>query len=184
MTMVDDPKRRRLVEAAEELDIPGFRIEIIGDQIVMSPIPARKHAGIIREIEKQINAVEPNGIGVGQNVTVEIEPGGQQYIPDLIGLDLERFDEDEWLTAASDTYFVVEVTSSDDGINDKDVKLKSYAWSGIPLYLLVDKKQHLCFVYSGPSGAKYRAVVEAPFGEPIRLPEPFGLDIDTTRFPK
>jgi hypothetical protein len=50
-----------------------------------------------------------------------------------------------------------------------------------PLYLVVDRQEQSVTLYSEPGRLGYTRVDGPhPFGTRIRLPEPFGLELDTT----
>lgn len=61
------------------------------------------------------------------------------------------------------------------------VKRKWYAEYGAPLYLLVDRLDKTVTLFSEPGRLGY-ANVDGPhaFGTPVRLPEPFGIELDTS----
>lgn len=62
----------------------------------------------------------------------------------------------------------------------------AYAAAGIPLYLLIDvwaPAGSTVTLYEEPTGDVYRLVRTVKFGDTIRLPEPFGMDLDTGVFP-
>ncbi|MGW4384038.1 Uma2 family endonuclease [Kitasatospora sp. NPDC004531] len=81
------------------------------------------------------------------------------------------------------TLLVVEVTSGAAGDTDRVVKPRRYAEYGAPLYLLIDRRDLACTLFSEPGPLGYtRAVGPLPFGESIELPEPFGLSLDTSGF--
>lgn len=50
---------------------------------------------------------------------------------------------------------------------------------GVPLYLLIDPMEGIARVYSRPGDKGYRQQTEVPLGEPLELPEPWKLTIDT-----
>ncbi|MFD8161767.1 hypothetical protein [Streptomyces malaysiensis] len=51
------------------------------------------------------------------------------------------------------------------------------------LYLLVDRQQRTCTLYSAPGNLGYTKVDGPhPFGTPLPLPEPFDLELDTSAF--
>ncbi|MFF4340385.1 Uma2 family endonuclease [Kitasatospora sp. NPDC001540] len=80
------------------------------------------------------------------------------------------------------TLLVVEVTSESSGDTDRVVKRRRYAEYGAPLYLLIDRQDRACTLFSEPGALGYtKAIGPLPFGEPIELPEPFGLRVDTSR---
>lgn len=77
----------------------------------------------------------------------------------------------------------VEVTSTDDGTNSRDRQEKpaAYAATGVPVHLLVDRDSGEAVVHINPdrkSGC-YRDIHRAPFGEPVTLPDPVGITLDT-----
>ncbi len=81
------------------------------------------------------------------------------------------------------TLLVVEVTADSNGDTDRVVKRRRYAEYGAPLYLLVDRQERACTVFSDPGPLGYMRVDGPnPFGTPIRLPEPFGVELATDRF--
>ncbi|MCZ7416492.1 MULTISPECIES: Uma2 family endonuclease [unclassified Streptomyces] len=57
-----------------------------------------------------------------------------------------------------------------------------YARSGIPVYLLIDPNVGVCELCTEPVSPSYRAVRHSEFGEPVKLPEPFGFSVETSRF--
>ncbi len=75
----------------------------------------------------------------------------------------------------------MEVTSQSNAETDRTVKRRRYAEYGAPLYLLVDRVDHCVTLFSEPGELGYTRVEGPyPFGATVRLPEPFGLDIDTS----
>lgn len=78
---------------------------------------------------------------------------------------------------------IVEVTSESDGDTDRIVKRRRYAEYGASLYLLVDRSEGSCTLFSKPGPLGYtRTAGPYPFGTPIRLPEPFAVELDTSEF--
>ncbi|MFZ3499026.1 Uma2 family endonuclease [Streptomyces sp. 5.8] len=79
------------------------------------------------------------------------------------------------------TLLVVEVTSEASGETDRVVKRKRYAEYGAPLYLLVDRMEKTVTLFAGPGRLGYTEVDGPhPFGTSVRLPEPFGIELDTS----
>ncbi|MEU7553438.1 Uma2 family endonuclease [Streptomyces sp. NPDC044571] len=76
---------------------------------------------------------------------------------------------------------IVEVTSESNAETGRVVKRKRYAEYGAPLYLLVDRLDKSVTLFAEPGRLGY-AEVDGPhaFGTPVRLPEPFGIDLDTS----
>ncbi|MFF3764413.1 Uma2 family endonuclease [Streptomyces sp. NPDC001922] len=81
------------------------------------------------------------------------------------------------------TLLIVEVTSESNAETDRTVKRRRYAEYGAPLYLLVDRQERTCTLFSEPGELGYtRAEGPFPFGTPVQLPQPFGLALDTVDF--
>lgn len=62
-----------------------------------------------------------------------------------------------------------------------------YAHAPVPLYLLVDAWDETgpsVTLYEQPGNGRYNHATTVDFGEKIRLPELFDLEIDTSRFPR
>jgi Uma2 family endonuclease len=81
----------------------------------------------------------------------------------------------------SQTLLVVEVTSDSNADADRIVKRRRYGEYGAPLYLLVDRQERSCTLFSEPGELGYtRRDGPHGFGMPLRLPEPFGIELDTS----
>ncbi|MFI9309605.1 Uma2 family endonuclease [Streptomyces triculaminicus] len=81
------------------------------------------------------------------------------------------------------TLLIVEVTSECNGGTDRAVKRRRYAEYGAPLYLLVDRQEQSCTLFSKPGELGYtRTDGPRPFGTPLHLPAPFDLELDTSDF--
>jgi len=79
---------------------------------------------------------------------------------------------------------VVEIVSPYSVQDDRVTKKAEYARAGIPPYVLVD-----CFtgggtvtLFGNPRDGSYADSHRVDFGEPITLPEPFDLKLDTSGF--
>lgn len=82
---------------------------------------------------------------------------------------------------------VVEVTSKSNARHDRVSKPAAYAAAGIPLYLLADARATdgpTVTLYGEPKEDVHRPLRSVKFGEPIELPAPFDLVIDTAEFPE
>ncbi len=78
---------------------------------------------------------------------------------------------------------VVEVTSYDSDTDRRDRREKpaAYGEAGIPVYLLIDHDARTVTVHSAPDRevGGYRDVRVAKFGDPVVLPAPIGIELDT-----
>jgi Uma2 family endonuclease len=76
-----------------------------------------------------------------------------------------------------------EVVSPSSQRRDRVAKPRAYAQGGVPLFLLIDQVADFATVtlFSDPDQTSYRASDRAEIGRALRLPEPFGIALDTRR---
>lgn len=116
---------------------------------------------------------------------VEIEHSDMNglYSPDLLVTRRPyTYTDGERVLDAATMALVVEVTSPSSGDHDRGPKLRGYARSSVPLYLLIDRQNETVHLYSDPDGKTYSTRTHIPFGGHLHLPEPFDLTLDTTDF--
>lgn len=104
------------------------------------------------------------------------------YIPDLAVVPTELARGGGSLVP-DQTLLVVEVTSESNAGNDQVLKRRRYGQYGAPLYLLMDRIDRTWTLFNEPSSAGYEEQ-DGPcaFGEPVRLPAPFDISLDTAGF--
>lgn len=187
-------------ELHDYLHLPhdGTRVEVIGGRVVVSPPPGVPHGGIVQDVADAVSAArsaDPEFAWRTLQVTgIDYLGAGDGYIPDLVVLAAEALDRareaDLAKLAPDEIELVVEVTSRRGAENDLPpadrrtrTKWNWYAHAEIPYYLLVDRspKAGRTTLYSIPDqgAAAYLHQESWDFGETVRLPEPFGLDIAT-----
>ncbi|MFI0409712.1 Uma2 family endonuclease [Actinomadura sp. 3N508] len=188
-------------ELADVLDLPhdGTRVEIIGGEIIVSPGPDMAHNFIVQDIADAIAAARSQNPGFRWRCVsaqdLDLSDIHDGYIPDLCVLDKGIADQARraQLKKARPEHLqlALEVTSPSTVHEDrlpgkrrvKPTKWSGYARVGIPYYLLVDRdpKAARTTLFSDPDTSKgvYSASVSWEFGEAVKLPEPFGLEIPT-----
>ncbi|MFI0483412.1 Uma2 family endonuclease [Actinomadura sp. 9N215] len=192
VVMVDEPQAPadKLLADFLSFDTPeGYRAELIDGEIVVTPPPLGGHEQCIAEINLQIVRNSPRAFHCSGNKGLTL-PGASGHprnyvIPDATFAlaDLELFrGASSWMPVEADGIaMVVEVTSTNPE-RDRGPKRDGYARARIPLYLLVDRKEERVILFSGSDGKEYRHVDHAPIGEKLLLPEPFEIELDTSRF--
>ncbi|WP_035846537.1 Uma2 family endonuclease [Kitasatospora azatica] len=161
--------------------IKGDRTQII--EGVIEPVsPSWAHesaADVIREqLAQRVRELDCR-MGSGD---LDLPGSSNWYIPDIAVVPRALAKEAGSLLP-DQTLLVVEVTSDSNGDTDRVVKRRRYAEYGAPLYLLVDRQERACTLLSEPGRLGYtRAEGPHPFGTPIILPEPFGLELQTGEF--
>lgn len=172
---------RRAAELLE--DFEGYRTEIIGGTLMMSPTPRYKHARILNRIHDQLLVGLPEDFEDFQVGSITSPQAGEDYAtPDLVVLPSEWGESDEWLAPADLVELVVEVVSKSNPTSDTIDKVAWYANAHIPLYLLVDPRNGTWKLYATPADGRYRSCVEGDFKESIDLPQPFGFSLSTDDF--
>jgi len=186
----------------------GYRVEIVGGDMVISPGAPLSHNFIIHafvEAAAVRRSIEPSYRIAAMGTTgFDLEPIQEAYIPDILLLDydhlLDIMNEGVRYVRPSDILMAVEITSRTnaridrapgpqlvraDGTYPKS-KWTGYARCGVPFYLVVDcdKQVGQVLLYSVPDldAGTYLEVEKWPLGEPIRLPEPINLTIPTDKW--
>jgi Uma2 family endonuclease len=185
------------------VDAPeGFRVEVIGGKVVVSPPPGFPHNTIVGDITYALvraHVLQADFTWRTDNGTgMPLVGVGDGYVPDLMVID-----QDVYLAARrsgvrtlvpDQVELVVEVTSRSNAKNDRQPtgrgrgtnKWNGYARAEIPYYLLVDRSpkvaQAILFTIPDQPLGAYLHQETWEFGETIRLPEPFDIEIDTAEW--
>jgi Uma2 family endonuclease len=189
LTVGHDPEQSwdELVQFWEEMEWPeGSKVEIIEGIVTVSPAPASRHSVIAERIQRRLYSVVPDDLGIFQTLAIAVPSRLGMLVPDLVVAPVQECAEADSHIPAALAELVVEVTSKSNARHDRVSKPAAYATAGIPLYLLVDRWAPggpTATLYGEPKGDVYRVLSAVKFGDPIRLPEPFGLTIDTAEFP-
>ncbi|WP_405160251.1 Uma2 family endonuclease [Nocardia sp. NBC_01499] len=169
-----------LAQAAHRI-AEGLRLEFVEGTLSAKPPPNGNHSCVVAWLIRLCLLERPElwlssvqGLVVGDDRTGRARPDG-------VLADAEAFvGQGKW--ANSDpVLMVVEVTSHDEAtdLRCRTEKPRSYAATGIPIYLLIDRDARVVAVYSCPSLGRYQQVVTVPFGVAALLPEPVGITLDT-----
>ncbi|GGR54064.1 MULTISPECIES: Uma2 family endonuclease [Streptomyces] len=176
-----------LVRFWEEMEWPeGSKVEIIEGIVTVSPAPAFRHNLIAARIQRRLYSVIPEDWEIFQTEAIAVPSRLGMFIPDLLVVPVEARQDSDSHTPAALAELVVEVTSKSNARHDRVSKPAAYATAGIPLYLLVDRWAPggpTATLYGEPKGEVYRVLSAVKFGDPIKLPEPFGITIDTGEWP-
>ncbi|MFG2877419.1 Uma2 family endonuclease [Streptomyces sp. NPDC048337] len=174
--LVADPERA-LKYAVQR--IKGDRAEIIEGVIELMP-PSWDHERAAKIVRRQISdRVDELGCLEGSG-NIDLPGSPNWYVPDIavVPEDLAKGGE---ALLPDQTLLVVEVTSESNAETDRVVKRRRYAEYGAPLYLLIDRVEGTVTLFSEPGRLGYtRTEGPHPFGTAVRLPEPFGIDLDTS----
>jgi Uma2 family endonuclease len=163
---------------------PGTRVELIGGELVVSPTGSVWHSEAVYSLTVALVRVAERHEWVNHtNLTAHIPLTRERLIPDLMVApkDAPPFGECELL--ASGALLVAELVSPWSRRRDREVKPRAYAQGGVPLYLLIDRFANppAVTLFSQPGEGGYGKRQVAAAGEPLRLPKPFGIALDTGR---
>ncbi|MEV5984438.1 Uma2 family endonuclease [Streptomyces sp. NPDC052051] len=177
-----------LVRIWQETDAPeGCKVEIIEGIVTVAPPPSNDHNDIADLVHRELYQVIPRSWGVYQTLGAAVPSRGGLYIPDIAVVPKEAVRAvKSYCVPAAAAELVVEITSKSNASNDRIKKAAGYAQAGVPLYLLIDQWAPggpTITLYGEPQGDVYRVLSAVKFGDPIKLPAPFDLVIDTEEFP-
>ncbi|MGC0315562.1 Uma2 family endonuclease [Kitasatospora acidiphila] len=188
-------------ELDEYLRLPddGTRVEVIGGEFVVSHAAGYPHAGILTDLTGAFEYAKRTDPGFQwravQTINLDLVDIGDGYIPDMVvvprDIDLRNRVDNVLYVYPEQVQMAVEVTSESNARNDREPlfgRSRATKWSGyarccVPYYLLIDRdpRQPGVTLFGEPDRAegRYRALESWKFGDPITLPEPFGVELDT-----
>lgn len=177
-----------LLEGFLALDTPeGFRAELIEGEIVVTPPPDGEHEDYISLVVEQVIKRSRTDMQFSGNKGLKLRSPldilKDHVIPDatFVPRELRLFrNADSWMPCDG-VAMVLEVTSTKPA-TDREAKRRSYARTGIPLYLLIDRDKSSVTLFSEPEEDYYQQNLRVPFGEGLSIPEPFGFELETADF--
>ncbi|MFE7526400.1 Uma2 family endonuclease [Kitasatospora sp. NPDC057542] len=181
---VEEPMEQpTLLEAAELISeqLPGYRVEIIGSEITVTPPPNMKHSRSLTRLMRLLFAagLDDDEAEVFQNVGIWLPGGPSDFaVPDLAILDAysdDRLIEHDCYDPAA-FRLVLEVTSSNFG-DDLKKKPAAYASAGVPVYVIVDRTNRRVMVLTDPKDGEYRVHAVHHPGQSFTLPESIGASV-------
>ncbi|MFJ4861115.1 MULTISPECIES: Uma2 family endonuclease [unclassified Streptomyces] len=157
----------------------GDRTEIV-EGVITAVTPSWDHENAAEEIRDQIHPRVKELDCVTGSGNLDLPGSPNWYVPDLAVVP-KALAKGAGALLPDQALLIVEVTSESNAETDRVVKRKRYAEYGAPLYLLVDRMEETVTVFAEPGRLGYTKVDGPhPFGTPVRLPEPFGIDLDTS----
>ncbi|BDH15150.1 Uma2 family endonuclease [Streptomyces hygroscopicus] len=170
-----------LLKEAERLaeKLPGYRIEIIGGELTVTPPPDGPHGDALSDLFVTFASLHGTESRVIQGIGVRLPDGPDDFaVPDLAVVDADYRDHltEEGCYDPVVFRLVLEVTSSNYG-NDLKKKVAAYAIAQIPVYVVIDRKKDRIHVLTDPFANEYRCHrVHAP-GQRVVLPDSLGAEI-------
>ncbi|MBT2383543.1 Uma2 family endonuclease [Streptomyces sp. ISL-11] len=164
-----------------DADLPdGYRTEIIGGNIVVSPWSKGLYLRIMRSLVRQLRPHLPEGHEIDTSPCLFLFPGHERsYGPDIHVSDEALTNVDSIHLPGEALSLVGELTSPSTADFDRREKVEVYGRAEVPVYVLVDMDETTVTVYSSPSSKGYRTHTQIKFGEKVRIPVPFECELDT-----
>jgi Uma2 family endonuclease len=156
------------------------KIELIDGQVVVRGMPTVEHARVVYRLMLQlIPMVMERGWEILPDIAIFLGPQMDRYRPDatVVPADAPTWQPDEVYGHAA--LLVVEVVSKSSAHDDHFVKPGKCAIAGVPLYLVIDIFENKSRLLSHPRDGAYGQELTVTIGEPLELPEPWNLRIDT-----
>lgn len=130
-----------LLEMLARAEADGYRYEIIDGDMLVSPVPAKKHQRLAYLFTRLVgDAVDARGLGHVYFAPVDVRLGPHDIVqPDVIFIRQDRlhiYQPGGVVEGPSD--LVVEIVSPSSRTRDTVKKLKLYAWAGVPEHWLTD----------------------------------------------
>nr|WP_026118294.1 Uma2 family endonuclease [Nocardiopsis salina] len=172
-----------------ELDVPdGWRAEIVDDDgVVLVAPPSDPHNYIAVRVTRTLNKVLPENWDVYQTLGIQMARIERLYMPDLVVMpEAVVLDPERTPCPADEAELAVEIVSRSSMDTERKKKVWGYAHAPVPLYLLIDAWDETgpsVTLYEQPGNGRYNQATTVSFGEKLTLPEPFDVDLDTSRFP-
>ncbi|MGF1431228.1 Uma2 family endonuclease [Kitasatospora sp. LaBMicrA B282] len=171
--------------------LPGFRVEILGSQIVVTPPADGRHGRSLTRLMKSLMAAGLDGgeTEVIQAIGLSLPEGPSDFaVPDLavVDADFENHRAGSGCYDPAVFHLVVEVTSSNQ-LTDLRVKPGLYASVGIPVYVIVDRGRRQILVLTEPQDGEYLVQTSYLPGATVTLPASIGatvtFDVDSVLGP-
>jgi Protein of unknown function (DUF820). len=154
------------------------RIELVDGTLVVGPGTTEHRATVVSRVRDAVQAALPTALRLLGPVPLRLGPDCI-LVPDLVvtAARAEGDGGDPDVLDAAAALMVIEVVGHDHGGIDRVFKPQLYARSRIPYSLLID--------HDGPFGiaemiigGRYHEYARATGGEPLRIEEPFVMEID------
>ncbi|MFG3115290.1 Uma2 family endonuclease [Streptomyces sp. NPDC048197] len=179
----EEPTLDELFERLENSVPEGYKFEIVGGTIFMSPQRAA-HWETILDIVEQLRARYPRK-RVMSDVRVDFPGKLNGFASDVLAIAESSTKDRDGRWHYQDIEFVAEVVSASTAGNDYGVKKKAYAEAGVPVYVIADPYIGRCRVFTQPQDGEYKGDLTVPYGEPIDLTGTVvDLTLATNDFPR
>ncbi|MET8980766.1 Uma2 family endonuclease [Streptomyces sp. NPDC004539] len=172
-----------LLTTLDGLDVPGYRAEIAGGSIVLSPWPKGYYIDVVESVCDQLRSRLPEDHRITMSPALYVFPGDERaYGPDIHAASRQVFSTSSPRLDGEALSFAAELAFSPTRDNGLTEKARVYGRAGVAVYLLLDMPAEEATVFWMPWAKGYQARHRKPFGEKLHIPAPFDCELDTTGF--
>ncbi|RCG20866.1 Uma2 family endonuclease [Streptomyces diacarni] len=165
-----------------EDQFPGYRMEIVGGNIMMSPVKPF-HGRTIRLLENALEAQLGPEWGCMSDVIFRFTDL-DELCPDSALLPMAEVDRNLSVYSPDLIELAIEVVSPSSVHHDYVTKDRLYAQRGIAHYLIFDPYRAECTVHWNPGADGYRGRDVIPYGKPVEVTMDIGaVTIETDALP-
>lgn len=173
-----------------------IRAEYLEETGIVPPQPDAEHSDVVAQLFLQLNSAGFPLAGFGMGFRAAHKDGRTQalLVPDFYVRHRKATDLDEAYAKTHKGWYPIdmlglvgEVTSTNHE-TDTGPKVRIYANSGVPVYVLIHRKKQEAYCFYNPestgddlTAGRYRGQVTVVLGSPLRLPAPYPT-LDTTPF--
>lgn len=181
MSVTESDRLHSQLSRLEDM-FPGYKIEIVGGSIVMSPVRPF-HGRSIRMVENALEEQLDQGWSTVSDVAFPFT-GDDELCPDIAVIPAAECARNLSSYSPELIEIVIEIVSPSSVHNDYEVKNRLYAQQGIPHYLIFDPYRAQCTVLWHPDAEGYLGRDVLPYGKPVTAHTDVGaLSLETATLP-
>ncbi len=162
----------------ETMPDDGYRREIIGGSLIVTPSPAGSHQRVTGKLYASAQAAEtPGTMAMVAPYDWKLPDGGSVQ-PDVMVIRREDFDPDGPLPSSAVPLVVAEVLSPSNAAQDRTLKRDLYERLGVPAYWIIDPSVPSLLALRLVDG---HYVIEDETTGTFRTGWPFPLEVDLVK---
>lgn len=175
---------RESAERAEQALPEGYRVEVLGGELVASPPRLNRHNFIVHSVMLQLEAQLPDDVSTLPDTSVG-DSGDDDDLarPDLIVLPSDALQREVSRNPPDSVALALEVASPGSTPSAVTTKPLIYAGMRIPVYLTADPRDGTLVLHSDPREGTLTTKHRMDFGTTVKLPPPLsGIVVETDTF--
>lgn len=167
------PDRPFTFEDLEGMPDDGYRREIIGGSLIVSPSPRLTHQRVVGRLFTIVSAAEPPGLEALVAPFDWRPEGGDVFVPDLLVMRVDDVDASDRLRRGENPILAVEVLSPSNRVYDLITKRAVYEAAGLAHYWIIDPTEATLLALRLDERGRYAVAGEAAGDEAVTLDDPF-----------